>query len=103
MREAVVVDAVRTPVGKRNGGLADVHAADLSALVLAELVDRTGIEPGIIDDVHLGLRYTGRRPVQQHCPVRRARGGLARACSRHHRSTGPAGRVSRRWTLPPMR
>jgi acetyl-CoA acyltransferase len=54
MREAVVVDAVRTPVGKRNGGLASVHAADLSALVLAKLVDRTGIEPGIIDDVIWG-------------------------------------------------
>jgi acetyl-CoA acyltransferase len=54
MREAVVVEAVRTPVGKRNGGLAGVHAADLSAVVLNELVRRTGIDPGIVDDVVWG-------------------------------------------------
>src|SRR4029078_8752877 len=50
MREAVVVEAVRTPVGKRNGGLSSVHAADLSAVVLTELVERTGIDPGTVDD-----------------------------------------------------
>jgi len=44
MREAVVVEAVRTPVGKRNGGLAAVHAADLSAGVLTELAERSGID-----------------------------------------------------------
>jgi acetyl-CoA acyltransferase len=54
MREAVVVEAVRTPVGKRNGGLSSVHAADLSAVVLAELVERTGIDPGTVDDVIWG-------------------------------------------------
>ncbi|SHN39806.1 thiolase family protein [Cryptosporangium aurantiacum] len=54
MREAVVAAAVRTPVGKRNGGLAGVHAVDLSALVLTELVDRTGIDPGSVDDVIWG-------------------------------------------------
>jgi acetyl-CoA acyltransferase len=54
MREAVVVEAVRTPVGKRNGGLAGVHAADLSAVVLTELVARTGIDPDIVDDVIWG-------------------------------------------------
>jgi acetyl-CoA acyltransferase len=54
MREAVVVEAVRTPVGKRNGGLADVHAADLSAVVLNELVRRAGVDPGVIDDVIWG-------------------------------------------------
>ncbi|GAB5896885.1 MULTISPECIES: thiolase family protein [Mycolicibacterium] len=54
MRETVIVDAVRTPVGKRNGGLSGFHAADLSALVLNALVERTGISPDIIDDVVWG-------------------------------------------------
>ncbi|MGR3874957.1 thiolase family protein [Streptomyces graminifolii] len=54
MREAVVVEAVRTAVGKRNGGLAGVHAADLSALVLRALVDRTGLDPEVVDDVVWG-------------------------------------------------
>ena len=54
MRETVIVEAVRTPVGKRNGGLSGMHAADLSAVVLNELVERTGIDPDIIDDVVWG-------------------------------------------------
>src|SRR6202020_170067 len=54
MRETVIVEAVRTPVGKRNGGLSSMHAADLSAIVLTELVQRTGIDPHIIDDVVWG-------------------------------------------------
>ncbi|WP_024441050.1 thiolase family protein [Mycobacterium sp. UM_WGJ] len=54
MRPTVIVGAVRTPVGKRNGGLAGTHAADLSALVLGELMERTGTDPGIVDDVVWG-------------------------------------------------
>jgi len=54
MREAVIVEAVRTPIGKRNGSLADIHPVDLSALVLRELVDRTGIDPAEVDDVQWG-------------------------------------------------
>src|SRR5690242_9427666 len=54
MRDAVIVDAVRTPIGKRNGSLAAVHAADLSAEVLKALVQRTGIDPGTVDDVVWG-------------------------------------------------
>ncbi len=54
MREAVIVEAVRTPVGKRNGGLSGVHAADLSAVVLGALVDRTGLDPATVDDVVWG-------------------------------------------------
>lgn len=54
MRETVIVSAVRTPVGKRNGGLSDQHAADLSALVLNELVERSGVDPSLIDDVVWG-------------------------------------------------
>lgn len=54
MRETVIVEAVRTPVGKRNGGLSAMHAADLSAVVLNELVERAGIDPTVIDDVVWG-------------------------------------------------
>jgi acetyl-CoA acyltransferase len=54
VRDAVIVEAVRTPVGKRNGGLAGIHSADASAHVLRALVDRAGIEPVLIDDVIWG-------------------------------------------------
>lgn len=54
MRDAVIVDAVRTPVGKRNGALAEVHPVDLSAHVLTALVERTQVEPAEIDDVIWG-------------------------------------------------
>jgi acetyl-CoA acyltransferase len=54
MRDAVIVEAVRTPVGKRKGGLANVHPADLSAVVLEALVERTGLDPVLIDDVIWG-------------------------------------------------
>jgi acetyl-CoA acyltransferase len=54
MRETVIVDAVRTPVGKRNGGLSDMHAADLSAIVLNALMERAGVDPDIVDDVVWG-------------------------------------------------
>ncbi len=54
MRDAVVVEAVRTPVGRRRGGLSGVHPVDLSAHVLRALVDRTGLDPAIVDDVIWG-------------------------------------------------
>ncbi|MDN3059002.1 acetyl-CoA C-acetyltransferase [Streptomyces sp. SRF1] len=54
MTEAYLVDGVRSAVGRRNGGLADVHTADLGASVLAALVDRVGIDPSRIDDVIFG-------------------------------------------------
>jgi acetyl-CoA acyltransferase len=54
MRETVIVEAVRTPVGKRNGGLSSVHAADLSAIVLNEVLARAGVGPDIVDDVIWG-------------------------------------------------
>lgn len=54
MRETVIAEAVRTPVGKRNGGLSAMHAADLSAVVLNELLERTGVAAEIIDDVIWG-------------------------------------------------
>ncbi|MHA0288335.1 thiolase family protein [Mycobacterium sp. C3-094] len=54
MRETVIVGAVRTPVGKRNGGLSEQHAADLSALVLNELLERTAVDVELVDDVIWG-------------------------------------------------
>jgi acetyl-CoA acetyltransferase family protein len=54
MREVVIVEGVRTPVGKRNGVLKDIRPDDLAALTLKELVNRAGIDPAIIDDVILG-------------------------------------------------
>jgi acetyl-CoA acyltransferase len=53
-RDAVIVDAVRTPIGKRNGALASVHPVDLSAHVLTALVERTGVDPATVDDVVWG-------------------------------------------------
>lgn len=54
MRDAVIVEAVRTPVGRRNGGLAAEHSTELSADTLNELVRRAGIDPVIVDDVIWG-------------------------------------------------
>src|ERR1700754_3156698 len=54
MAEAVIVEAVRSPVGKRNGGLSGVHPGELSAQVLNGLAQRTGIDPAIVDDVIWG-------------------------------------------------
>ena len=54
MPEAYIIDAVRTPVGRRGGALADVHSADLGAQVLSALVRRTGVDPALVDDVILG-------------------------------------------------
>ncbi len=54
MRDAVIVEAVRTPVGKRNGALSGIHSADLSAHVLRALAERSGIDPAGVDDVIWG-------------------------------------------------
>ncbi|MEV6697478.1 thiolase family protein [Streptomyces sp. NPDC051453] len=58
MRDAVIVDAVRTAVGKRNGSLAQQHSASLSAHVLNALVERTGLDPALVDDVIWGCAGT---------------------------------------------
>src|SRR5919199_6239102 len=52
--DAVIVDAVRTPMGKRDGKLKDRHPVDLLGETLAELVSRTGIDPAVVDDVICG-------------------------------------------------
>jgi acetyl-CoA acyltransferase len=63
-RDAVIVDAVRTPVGKRNGGLAGVHPVDLSAHVLEALAERTALDPALVEDVIWGcVSQTGEQAV----------------------------------------
>ncbi len=54
MRDAVVVSAVRTPIGRRSGVLSAVHPVDLSAVVLTALTERTGLDPAVVDDVLWG-------------------------------------------------
>jgi acetyl-CoA C-acetyltransferase len=52
--EAFIVDAVRTPVGKKKGSLAEMHPADMGAHILRALVERTGVDPAAVEDVILG-------------------------------------------------
>jgi len=54
MREAVIVDAVRTPVGRRKGGLSGIRADDLAALALKEVLNRVGVSPALVEDVIMG-------------------------------------------------
>jgi 3-oxoadipyl-CoA thiolase len=54
LREPWIIDAVRTPIGRYGGALASIRPDDLAALVLRALVERAGIEPGLIEDVILG-------------------------------------------------
>ncbi|MFJ7751032.1 acetyl-CoA C-acetyltransferase [Arthrobacter sp. NPDC097144] len=58
MSTAYIVDAVRTPGGRRGGSLAGIHSADLGAHVISSLVERTGIDPGAVDDVIFGCTDT---------------------------------------------
>src|SRR3989304_1018331 len=54
MRDAVIIDAVRTPIGRRGGALKDVRPDDLAAHVLRSIVERNGLRPALVDDVVLG-------------------------------------------------
>lgn len=54
MSEAYIIDAIRTPVGKRGGSLSQVHPADLGAFPIRRLIERTGIDPAAVDDVIFG-------------------------------------------------
>ena len=54
MPEAYIVDAVRTPVGRRGGALAGMHSADLAGHALSALMTRSGVDPAAVDDVILG-------------------------------------------------
>jgi acetyl-CoA acyltransferase len=64
MREAVIVEAVRTPMGRRNGKLKDFHPVVLGSMVLKELVRRAQLEPGSVDDVVFGcVTQTGEQSL----------------------------------------
>ena len=54
MSDAYIVDALRTPTGRKDGGLGEAHPADLGAHVLTSLLDRTGVDPAAVDDVIFG-------------------------------------------------
>lgn len=71
MAEAFIVDAVRTPVGRKKGSLASMHSADLGAHSIRALVRRTGIDPGAIDDVVFGCTDT----------IGSQAGNIARSCA----------------------
>jgi acetyl-CoA acyltransferase len=63
-REPVIVGAVRTPVGRRNGGLSGLHAVDLGAAALRALVERSGVDPDLVEDVIMGcVSQTGEQAV----------------------------------------
>ena len=70
MAEAYLVEAVRTPVGRRNGGLSTIHSADLGAHVLKGLVERSGVDPNAVDDVVFGCCDT----------IGSQAGNIARSC-----------------------
>ena len=70
MAEAYIVDAVRTPVGKRNGGLAKVHPADLGAHALRALVARTGVDPAPSrTSSSAAATRSARRPATSRAPA----------------------------------
>ena len=71
MAEAYIIDAVRTPVGKRGGGLSQVHPADLGAHVIRALIERTGVDPHAVEDVIFGCCDT----------IGPQAGDIARTCS----------------------
>ena len=86
MAEAYIIDAVRTPVGKRGGGLSQVHPADLGAFPLLQLMERTGVDPAAVEDVVFGCLDTigpagGRHRPHLLAGCRPARGGAGH----HHR------------------
>src|SRR5215471_14059424 len=54
MREVVIVEGVRTPIGRRGGALKDAHPVVLAAMALRELVRRAGIDPAVVEDVVMG-------------------------------------------------
>src|SRR2546422_8891902 len=95
MPEAMIVGAVRTPIGRHNGALRDVRPDDLAALVVAEVVRRAGIDPGLVEEVYMGCANQAgedNRNVARMAallaglPVSVAAGTFNRPCS-----SGPAG------------
>ena len=97
---AVIVGAVRTPLGKRNGVLAHHHPVDLAAAALDAVVDRAGIDPADVDDVIMGcVMQVGEQGVNIGRNAVLA-AGWPEEIFPARRSTASAGRASRRSTAP---
>ena len=103
MTDALIVDAVRTPIGRRNGALAGVRADELAAQVLNGLVARVDLDPGEIEDVQMGCVTQVGEQALNVARMSRARRGLAGDGVRRRRSTGSAARRCRRRSTPPRR
>ena len=99
MAQPVIVEAVRTPIGKRNGWLSGFHAAELLGNAQVELVKRAGIDPGDVEQIVGRLRHPGRRAGLQRHPHGVAEPGPALRDGGHHRRLpvrlGPAGQPLR--------
>ena len=83
MPTAVIVDAVRTPGGKRNGKLKNWHPVDLAAEALKAIAGRNNLDPALVDDVIMGCVMPGRRAGLQRRSQCGARRRLARVGARH--------------------
>ena len=97
---AVVLSAVRTPVGRYGGGLAGVRPDDLAAIVIAEAVERAGVPAAEIEDVWLGCANQAGRGQPQRRAVRGAARGAARLGRRRHRQPALRVRPRRRSSAP---
>lgn len=95
MRDVVIVEAVRTPIGRRNGALASIRADDLLSAVLREVVHRAGIEPALVEDVIAGcVTQTGEQGANvartgvllAGFPVEAAATSVNRQCGSSHQA-----------------
>ena len=100
MTTAVIVDAVRTAGGNRNGKLRGWHAVDLAAEPLKALVERNDLDPALVDDVIMGCVMQVGEQAAQHRPQRRAGRRVPRVGAGHHHRPPvrvvPAGAALRR-------
>ena len=103
MAEAYLVEAVRSPVRRRGGGLAGVHPADLGAHVISALMERTGVDPLAVDDVIFGCVDTIGPQAGDIARTCWLAAGLPEAVSRASPSTGSAAPPSRPCTSPRRR
>ena len=62
--EAYIIDAIRTPVGRRGGGLSQVHPADLGAHTLTALFDRVDVDPAAVEDVCHAYEWVARHAAR---------------------------------------
>jgi hypothetical protein len=100
MPTAVIVDAVRTPGGKRNGKLSGWHPADLAAEVLKALAERNSLDPALVEDVIMGcVMQAGARPTTWAATPPSPPVGPSRCPAPP--STASAARRSSRPTSPP--